>query len=82
MATFIEITGVLHGKTITLDEATFLSDGCPVIVRISLSKEEAMRQLLAPCPDLTPEELAELEEALSEFHERPVKLRWSIDGNR
>lgn len=74
MATYLELTGVLHGKTITLNEATFLPDGCPVIVRLTLSREEAMRQLSLPGPDLTAEELAELEEVLSEFHERPIKL--------
>lgn len=70
----IEVTGVIHGKTITLDEATFLPDGCPVIVHLTLSQEEAMRQLLLPVPDVTAEELAELEEILSEFHGRPIQL--------
>ncbi|HWG47117.1 MAG TPA: hypothetical protein VN688_30415 [Gemmataceae bacterium] len=74
MLSYLELKGVLHGKTITLDEATFLPDGCPVIVRLTLSKEEALRQLALPCPDLTPEEVADLEECLSEFHERPIKL--------
>jgi hypothetical protein len=74
MATFLELTGVIHGKTITLDEATFLPDGCPVIVRLTLSREESLRQLSLPGTDLTAEELAELEESLSEFHERPIKL--------
>lgn len=74
MARPLELKGVIHGKTIALDEATFLPDGCPVIVHLSLTREEALRQLALPGPDLTAEELADLEEALSEFHERPIKL--------
>lgn len=70
----LKLTGVLHGKTITLDEATFLPDGCPVIVHLTLSKEEAARQFALPVPELTAEQLAELEEILSDFHERPIKL--------
>jgi hypothetical protein len=73
-STYIEVTGVIHGKTITLDEGTFFPDGCPVIVRLTLSKEEAMRQLMLPGPDLTPEEVTELEEHLSEMRGRPVEL--------
>jgi hypothetical protein len=74
MPKYLELKGVLHGKTITLEEATFLPDGCPVIVHLSLTPEEALRQLSIPGPDLTPEEVADLEECMSEFHERPIKL--------
>lgn len=74
MARPLELKGVIHGKTITLDEATFLPDGCPVIVHLSLSREEALRQLRHPGPDLTAEELAELEEILSASRGRPIKL--------
>jgi hypothetical protein len=74
MASGIRVTGVIHGKTIILDEATFLADGCPVVVHITMTREEALRQLAIPGPDMTPEEVAELEEILSEVHERPIKL--------
>lgn len=74
MGKYLELKGVIHGKTITLDEATFLPDGCPVIVHLSLTREEALRQLALPGPDLTAEEVAELEEVLSEMRGRPVKL--------
>jgi hypothetical protein len=70
----LKLTGVIHGKTITLDEATFLPDGCPVQVSLTLSEEEALRQLMEPMPDLTEEELADLEEILSDCRGRPVKL--------
>ncbi len=74
MVRYIEVMGVIHGKTITLDEATFLPDGCPVVVHLSLTREEALRQLALPCEPMTPEELADMEETLSEFHGRPVDL--------
>lgn len=70
----LELKGVIHGKTITLDEATFLPDGCPVIVHLTLSREEALRQLMLPLPPMSPEELADLEESLSEFHNRRMQL--------
>lgn len=70
----LELKGVIHGKTITLEEATFLPDGCPVIVHLTLSREEALRQLMLPGPDLTAEEVADLEEVLSEMRGRPIKL--------
>ncbi len=74
MARTLEMKGVIQGKTIALDEATFLPDGCPVIVHLSLSREEALRQLMLPCEPMTPEELADLEECLSGFHDRPIQL--------
>lgn len=70
----LKLRGVIQDKTITLDEATFLPDGCSVIVHLTLSQEEAMRQLMLLKPDLTPDELADLEESLSEFHDRPIQL--------
>lgn len=70
----LELKGVIHGKTITLEEATFLPDGCSVIVHLTLGREEAMRLLMLPKPDLTAEEVAELEETLSELRGRPIKL--------
>lgn len=70
----LELKGVIHGKTITLEEATFLPDGCPVIVHLILSREEALRQLALPGEPMTSEELADLENSLSEFHDRPIQL--------
>jgi hypothetical protein len=70
----LELKGVIHGKTIMLDEATFLPDGCPVIVHLMLSREGAMRQLALTPEPMTPKELADLEESLTEFHDRPIQL--------
>ncbi|HZY84201.1 MAG TPA: hypothetical protein VFE78_05190 [Gemmataceae bacterium] len=75
MSRGLRLTGVIHGKTITLDEGTtFVADGTPVIIHLTLDPEEARRRLLQPREDMTPEEVADLEECLSEFHERPIKL--------
>jgi hypothetical protein len=75
MSRGLRLTGVIHGKTITLDEGTtFVADGTRVIVHLTLDPEEALRLLAQPREDVTAEELADLEEALSEFHERPIKL--------
>ena len=70
----LELKGVIHGKTITLEESTFLPDGCPVIVHLTLSREEALRQLMHPCEPMTPQETADLEDMLSAFHDRPIQL--------
>lgn len=74
MPRFLELKGVIHGKTITLEEATFLPDGCPVMVYLTLSREEALRLLMFPCEPMAPEELSDREETLSEFHDRPIQL--------
>jgi hypothetical protein len=77
MSRGLRLTGVIHGKTITLDEGTtFVADGTRVIVHLTLDPEEARQALLARAPqeDMTPEELADLEELLSEFHGHPIKL--------
>jgi hypothetical protein len=77
MSRGLRLTGVIHGKTITLDEGTtFVADGTRVIVHLTLDPEEARQALLArpPQEDMTPEELADLEQTLSEFHEHPIRL--------
>jgi hypothetical protein len=68
------LKGVIHGKTITLEEGTFLPDGCQGVVHLTLDREVAMRLLAEPGPEMTEEELADLEEELSESRGRPVKL--------
>ena len=77
MSRGLRLTGVIHGKTITLDEGTtFVADGTHVILHLTLGPEEARQALLArpPQEDMTPEELADLEEVVSELRGRPVKL--------
>jgi hypothetical protein len=74
MARELELTGVIHGKTITLDEATFLPDGYRVKLHLILDAEEGLRLAVGSWKDMTTEEVDELEEILSESRGRPVKL--------
>ena len=70
----IVLSGVIHGKTITLDEESFLPDGYRVTLHLVLEREEAARLAVGSWSDLTEEEVAELEGHLSEMSGRPVKL--------
>jgi hypothetical protein len=70
----IELTGVIHGKTITLDEETFLPDGYRVKLHLILEPGEGLRLAFGSWSDMSPEDIAELEEILSETRGRPVKL--------
>lgn len=75
MSRGLRLTGVIHGKTITLDEGTtFVADGTPVIIHLTLDPEVARRLLAQPREDMTAEEVADLQEVLSELRGRPVKL--------
>jgi hypothetical protein len=70
----IELRGVIHGKTITLDEETFLPDGYRVTLHLVLEPGEGLRLAAGAWRDMTPEQVAECEEILSEFQGRPFKL--------
>jgi len=70
----IVIQGVIQGNTIVMDEKSFLPDGYRVTLHLILEPEEALRLSIGGWADMTPEELAELEQTLSEFRGRPIKL--------
>jgi hypothetical protein len=70
----IVFKGVIHGKTITLDEESFLPDGYRVTMHLILDPEEALRLAAGSWADMTPEEVAEFEETMSEFQGRPFKM--------
>jgi hypothetical protein len=70
----IVFKGVVHGKTITLDEKSFLPDGYRVTLHLVLEPEEAMRLACGAWADMTPEQVAEYEQLMSELYGRPVKL--------
>ncbi|MCI0459769.1 MAG: hypothetical protein L0Z62_22695 [Gemmataceae bacterium] len=70
----IELKGVVHGNIITLDEKTFLPDGYRVTLHLILEPEEALRLAGGAWADMTPEEIADFEQTLSEFYGRPVKM--------
>jgi hypothetical protein len=74
MARPIELTGVIHGNTITLDEKTFLPDGYLVTLHLILQPQEAIRLSAGAWADMTPEEVADFEQTLSEFLGRPFKM--------
>jgi hypothetical protein len=70
----IELTGVINGTTITLDERTFLPDGYRVKLHLILEPEEGLRLALAAGKEIPPEDWAEFEEFLSENRGRPIKI--------
>jgi hypothetical protein len=70
----IELTGVIHGKTITLDEETCVPDGRRITLHLILTWEEAFEFSFGAWKDLTPEETAELEQSISEFTGEPFEI--------
>jgi len=70
----IELKGVIHGKTITLDEVSFLPDGYRVTLHLVLEPEESIRLASGGWADMTPEEVAEFEQTVSEFMGYPFKM--------
>jgi len=74
MAWPIVFKGVIHGKTITLDEETLLPDGYRVTLHLILEPGEAIRLAAGTWANLTPEEEAEMEQLLSDLRGRPVRL--------
>jgi hypothetical protein len=69
----IELTGVINGQTITLDERTFLPDGYRVTLHLILEPEEALRLSFGAWADMTPEEVADFEETMSRLDGTPFK---------
>jgi len=69
------LKGVVHGKTLTLDEKTFLPDGYRVTLDLILTPEEAWHLLtVARLPEWSPEDIANYEEIMTELEGRPVKV--------
>ena len=75
MSVPIVLTGVIHGKTITLDDTTFLPDGYRVKLHLVLDDpEEAIRLAAGAWADMTPEEVKDFEEFMTEFDGTPFKM--------
>jgi hypothetical protein len=71
----IELTGVIHGRTITLDERSFLPDGYRVKLQLILEPDEALRLAAGGWAEMTPEEVAEFEATMTHFQGgRPFKM--------
>jgi hypothetical protein len=70
----LDLTGVIHGTTITLDEGTCLPDGHRVTLQLLLTREEAPDFSFGAWKDLTPEEIAWYEQEVSEFSGEPFRM--------
>jgi hypothetical protein len=70
-----ELKGVVHGKTITLDEDPILPDGYRATLHLILQPGEGLDLSFGGWANITDDQLAELEEILSDSRGRPVSLR-------
>ena len=70
----IVFKGVIHGKTITLDEESFLPDGYRVTMHLILEPEEALRLSFGGWADMTPEQVADFEAIMTQLDGTPFKL--------
>ena len=70
----IELTGIIHGKTITLDDVTFLPDGYRVKLELVLEPEESVRLAIGGWAGMTAEEIAGFEATMSDYLGRPFKM--------
>jgi hypothetical protein len=70
----IVFKGVIHGKTITLDEVSFLPDGYRVTMHLILEPEEALRLAAGGWADMTPEEVADFEATMTQLTGEPFKM--------
>ncbi len=70
----IVLKGVIQGRTITLDEGTFLPDGYRVTLHLILEPAEGLRLSFGAWADMTPEQIADFEETMSALRGRPVRI--------
>jgi hypothetical protein len=70
----IELTGVIHGKTITLDEDTILPDGYRVTLHLILEPGEGLRLSCGSWADMSPELVADFERYVEEETGKPFKM--------
>jgi hypothetical protein len=70
----VVLKGVSHGTTITLDEKSFMPDGYRVTLHLILEPGEGLRLAAGGWADMTPEEIADFEQAMTEFDGEPFKM--------
>jgi hypothetical protein len=70
----VVLTGVVNGKTIELDEKSFLPDGYRVTLHVILEPDEALRFAAGSWSDMTPEEIADCEQVISDFQGHPFTM--------
>jgi hypothetical protein len=74
MAQPIILKGVIHGQTITLDLDPGLPDGYRITLQLVLEPGEGLRLAAGGWADMTPEEIADYEQAMSEITGEEVML--------
>jgi len=70
----IELKGVIQGKTITLDEESFLPDGYCVTLHLVLKPGEVFELVSRAGAHMTPEEIADIEQTMSDAMGYPFKV--------
>lgn len=71
----IVLHGVMRGpKIIELDDDSFLPDGYRVTLHLVLQPGEGLKLAAGAWADMTPEEVADLEDILSKSRGRPIKI--------
>ena len=74
MAMPIVLKGVINGKTITLDDNPGLPEGFRVTLHLVLTQDEAFQLSAGGWADMTPEEIAELEEVMTKLDGMPFRM--------
>ncbi len=70
----IVLTGVVHGKTIALDEETCLPDGYRATLHLILKPGEGIEIAFGAWADMTPEQIADFEDTISSLRGRPIRM--------
>jgi hypothetical protein len=70
----LDMTGVVRGQTIVLDENYGLPEGYRVKLQLILTREEAFELAAGSWSDMTPEDVADFEQLMSELGGEPYRL--------
>jgi hypothetical protein len=76
----IELKGVIHGRTISLDESPGLPEGYRVTLHLVLEPGEGLRLSFGAWADMTPEQIREYEAMMSELDGAPYKMGGGDDA--
>jgi hypothetical protein len=74
MAFPIVFKGVVHGKTIVLDETSFLPDGYRGTWHLIVDPEEALRLSAGSWAHMTDEQVKDFEDSMAELDGQPFKM--------
>jgi hypothetical protein len=69
----IVLKGVIHGKTITLDEEAYLPDGYRVTLHLILEPGEGLRLSFGALADMTEDQAADFDQLMAELDGLPVQ---------